>query len=197
MDDLHNEIKTSQSSIRNKDEVNQINACYDEIRAKYYDDINKETISNNDRHSRLSNNRISIDKSLFNDDFFKPSQRIISPISSKDPLYLSCKQSNIKLNCMLNGYNLTKLFANHERLFGQNNLFKYHHYYDIGKRKYDWNSTNNNNRMFTSMRTKPISRSIDSFSHTNLNGMLSRQKQTTNNSLFLYLIYSYFSCFRE
>jgi hypothetical protein len=72
---------------------------------------------------------------------------------------------------MLSGYNLTKSFANHEKLFGQNDLFKFHHYYDVGTRKYDWNFTNNNNRIFSSMRTRPISKSIDNFRHPNANGM--------------------------
>ncbi len=88
-----------------------------------------------------------------------------------DPLLQARKQANIKLNCILNGYNLTTSFANHEKAFGQNDLFKFNHYYDVGKRRYDYNFTNNNNRIFSSMKTRPMSKSIDSFRRTNNNGM--------------------------
>jgi hypothetical protein len=110
--------------------------------------------------------------SLLSNDFFNNSQRISSPIPlSDDPLLQARKQSNIKLNCMLSGYTLTTSFANHEKLVGQNDLFKFNHYYDVGKRKYDWNFTNTNNRIFSSMKTRPISKSIDTFRRTNTNGM--------------------------
>jgi hypothetical protein len=71
---------------------------------------------------------------------------------------------------MLSGYSLTTSFANHEKLFGQNDLFKFHHYYDVGKRKYDYNFTSTNNRIFSDMKTRPISKSIDSFRRQNRNG---------------------------
>jgi hypothetical protein len=73
---------------------------------------------------------------------------------------------------MLSGYTLTTSFANHEKLYGQHDLFKFNHYYDVGKRKYDYNFTSNNNRIFSSMKTRPISKSIDSFRRTNINGMM-------------------------
>ncbi|CAF4703203.1 unnamed protein product [Rotaria sp. Silwood1] len=155
----NNETKQSSTSIHNQDKIDHINACYDEIRAKYFNDndIKKQNTLNNENDSS------------FNNDFLNNFQRTTLPLPSDDPLLQARKQSNIKLNCMLSGYTLTKSFANHEKLFDQNDLFKYNHYYDVGKRQYDWNFTNNNNRIFFSMRTKPISKSIDSFRHMNTN----------------------------
>ncbi|CAF3859734.1 unnamed protein product [Rotaria sp. Silwood2] len=155
----NNEPEQSATPIHNQDKIDHINACYDEIRAKYFNDndIKKPSTSNNENDSS------------FNNDFLNNFQHTTLPLPSDDPLLQARKQSNIKLNCMLSGYTLTKSFANHEKLFDQNDLFKYNHYYDVGKRKYDWNFTNNNNRIFSSMRTKPISKSIDSFRHMNTN----------------------------
>ncbi|CAF3702221.1 unnamed protein product [Rotaria sordida] len=159
-DSNNNETKQSSTSIHNQDKIDHINACYDEIRAKYFhdNDIKKQNISNNNENN-----------SLLNNDFLNNFQYTTLPLPLDDPLLQARKQSNMKLNCMLSGYTLTKSFANYERLFGQNDLFKYNHYYDVGKRKYDWNFTNNNNRIFSSMRTKPISKSIDNFRHINTN----------------------------
>ena len=92
----------------------------------------------------------------------------------------------MKLNCLLSGYSLTTSFANHEKLFGQNDLFKFHHYYDVGKRKYDYNFTNENNRILSEMRTRPISKSIDSFRRTDIHGMFNL------NTLQLLIKFSFF-----
>jgi hypothetical protein len=108
--------------------------------------------------------------SLLSNDFLNNSQRISSPLPPDDPILQARKQSNIKLNCILSGYSLTTSFANHEKLYGQNDLFKFNHYYDVGKRKYNYNFTNTNNRIFTDMKTRPFSKSIDSFRRTNMNG---------------------------
>ena len=51
------------------------------------------------------------------------------------------------------------------------------------------NSTNNNNRMYASMRTRPISKSIDSFRHTNTNGML--QIKIFSLILYNFIFFSY------
>jgi len=64
---------------------------------------------------------------------------------------------------MLSGYGFTTPFGNHEKQFGQYDLFKFYHYHDVGKRKFDFNFTSNYNRMYSSLRTRPMSRSIDSF----------------------------------
>lgn len=105
--------------------------------------------------------------------------------TSDDPLLRARKQTNIKLNCLLSGYSLTTSFANHEKLYGQNNLFKFNHYYDVGKRKYDYNFTNANNRIFTDMKSRPLSKSIDSFRRTNVDGRIKRKTATT---IFIRLI---------
>jgi len=171
--DSHEEPRKSSSPLHNKDEVDHINACYDEIRAKYFNNnnnTNKRNTLNDDTQDR-SLSTISMNGSLLSNDFLNNSQRFISPLpSSDDPLLQARKQSNIKLNCMLSGYSLTRSFANHEKSYGQNDLFKFDHYYDVGIRKYDWNFTNHNNRIFSTMRTRPISKSIDSFRHPNTNG---------------------------
>ncbi|CAF1126876.1 unnamed protein product [Rotaria sp. Silwood1] len=211
----HTRKSSSPSIIHNKDQVDHINACYDEIRAKYFDNnnnntnIKKNTLSHipqqqqqqqnsniiqplindrfkdilstttassieyyerqtNDIHNR-SLSTISMNGSLLSHDFLNNSQQVIqlSPtITSDDPLLQARKQSNIKLNCMLSGYGFTTPFGNHEKLLGQHDIFKFHHYHDVGKRKFDFNFTNNNNnnnRMYSSLRTRPMSRSIDSF----------------------------------
>jgi hypothetical protein len=119
--------------------------------------------------------------SLRSNDLLNNSQRIHSPLPSDDPVLQARKQSNIKLNCILSGYSLTTSFANHEKSYAQNDLFKFNHYYDVGKRKYDWNFTNNNNRLFSDIKTRPFSKSIDSFRRTNANGMLT-------NSIFVLIL---------
>ncbi|CAF2704532.1 unnamed protein product [Rotaria sp. Silwood2] len=205
---IENEQHTRKSPsppIHNKDQVDHINACYDEIRAKYFDKNNNNTKQNtlpnlsqqhsnvvpltnerfkdilstttassieyyerpnNDIHNR-SLSTISMNGSLFSHDFLNNSQQVAQssspPIPSDDPLLQARKQSNIKLNCMLSGYGFTTPFGNHEKSLGQHDIFKFHHYHDVGKRKFDFNFTNNNNRMYSSLRTRPMSRSIDSF----------------------------------
>ncbi|CAF4344269.1 unnamed protein product [Rotaria socialis] len=197
--------KSPSPPIHNKDEVDQINACYDEIRAKYFDKNN----NNNNNHVKkntmlnpsiaLSNERskdilsmttassveyydrpysangdihnrslstISMNGSLLSHEFLNNSQYVPSsspPKTPDDPLLQARKQSNIKLNCMLSGYGFTTPFGNHEKVLGQHDLFKFHHYHDVGKTKFDFNFTSNNNRMYSSLRTRPMSRSIDSF----------------------------------
>ncbi|CAF0732475.1 unnamed protein product [Adineta steineri] len=166
--DSHEETRKPPSPIHKKDEVDHINACYDEIRAKYYNNnnnnnINKRNIINDDTHNR-SLSTISMNGSLRSNDFRTNTQHITSAtIVPDDPLLQACKKTNMKLNCLLSGYTLTTSFANHEKTFGQNDLFKFNHYYDVGKKKYDWNFTNTNSRLFSNMRTRPISKSIDSF----------------------------------
>ncbi|CAF4126177.1 unnamed protein product [Rotaria magnacalcarata] len=170
INDLQNEERKSPSPspANNQDKVDHINACYDEIRAKYFtdNDIKKRNALNDDTNNR-SLSTISVNGSLLSNDFLSNIQRVPIPIIPDDPLLQARKQSNIKLNCLLSGYTLTRSFANHEKLFGQNDLFKSNHFYDVEKRRYDWNYTNHNNRLFSSMRTKPISKSIDNFRHTN------------------------------
>lgn len=168
-----NEIKKpSIPTTHDQNKVDRINACYDEIRAKYFNDTDnkKRTIINDDNANR-SISTISINGSLLSNDYFNTSQRIACPIVSDDPLLKARKQSNIKLNCLLSGYTLTKSFANHEKLYGQNDLFKYNHFYDVGRKKFEWNYTNANNRLYSSMRTKPISKSIDNFRPTTRHGI--------------------------
>ncbi|CAF1179753.1 unnamed protein product [Adineta steineri] len=166
--DSHEETRKPPSPIHKKDEVDHINACYDEIRAKYYNNnnnnnINKRNIINDDTHNR-SLSTISMNGSLRSNDFRTNTQHITSAtVVPDDPLLQACKKTNMKLNCLLSGYTLTTSFANHEKTFGQNDLFKFNHYYDVGKKKYDWNFTNANSRLFSNMRTRPISKSIDSF----------------------------------
>jgi hypothetical protein len=210
---IENEQQTRNSPsplTHNKDQVDHINACYDEIRAKYFDNNNNNTkqniigilsqqnpcappterlkdmlsttttssvdyydrpnLANGDIHNR-SLSTISMNGSLLSHDFLNNSQQHVQsssspPKTSDDPLLVARKQSNIKLNCMLSGYGFTTPFGNNDKLFGQHDLFKFHHYHDVGKRKYDFNFTNTNNRMYSSMRTRPISRSIDSFRRT-------------------------------
>jgi hypothetical protein len=193
--------------IHNQDQVDHINACYDEIRAKYFDKNNNSTttkpttigllaqhpcaplptdrlkdmlsttassidyydrpnLNNGDIHNR-SLSTISMNGSLLSHDFLNNSQQYVPssspPKTSDDPLLQARKQSNIKLNCMLSGYGFTTPFGNHEKNLGQHDLFKFHHYHDVGKRKFDFNFTSSNNRMYSSLRTRPMSRSIDSF----------------------------------
>jgi hypothetical protein len=210
----HTSIETEQQTrnspsppIHNKDQVDHINACYDEIRAKYFDKNNNNTkkqntiailsqhpcapqpterlkdmlstttssidyydrpnLTNGDIHNR-SLSTISMNGSLLSHDFLNNSQQHVQSTSSPpktldDPLLQARKQSNIKLNCMLSGYGFTTPFGNHDKILGQHDLFKFHHYHDVGKRKFDFNFTSNNNRMYSSLRTRPMSRSIDSF----------------------------------
>ncbi|UJR09449.1 hypothetical protein I4U23_013688 [Adineta vaga] len=214
----HTSIETEQQTrhsptppTHDKDQVDHINACYDEIRAKYFDNNNnnnnnsttkpngigilsqhpcaplptdrlKEMLSttttssidyydrpnltNGDVHNR-SLSTISMNGSLLSHDFLNNSQPYVQsspPKTSDDPLLQARKQSNIKLNCMLSGYGFTTPFGNHEKMLNQqHDLFKFHHYHDVGKRKFDWNFTSNNNRMYSSLRARPMSRSIDSF----------------------------------
>lgn len=192
-----------------QDQVDHINACYDEIRAKYFDKNNNNTtskqstigllsqhpcaplptdrlkdmlsttttssidyydrpnMSNGDVHNR-SLSTISMNGSLLSHDFFNNSQPFVPsssspPKTSDDPLLQARKQSNIKLNCMLSGYGFTTPFGNHDKNLAQHDLFKFHHYHDVGKTKFEFHFTNNNNRMYSSLRTRPLSRSIDSF----------------------------------
>jgi hypothetical protein len=199
--------------IHNKDQVDHINACYDEIRAKYFDKNNNTTkqttigllsqhpcaplptdrlkdmlstttssidyydrpnLNNGDIHNR-SLSTISMNGSLLSHDFLNTSQQYVPssspPRASDDPLLQARKQSNIKLNCMLSGYGFTTPFGNHEKNLGQHDLFKFHHYHDVGKRKFDFNFTSINNRMYSSLRTRPMSRSIDSFRRATTTGM--------------------------
>jgi hypothetical protein len=199
--------------IHNKDQVDHINACYDEIRAKYFDKNNNSTTNkqnnigllsqhplptdrlkdmlstttsssidyydrpnliNGDIHNR-SLSTISMNGSLLSHDFLNNSQQYAPssspPKTSDDPLLQARKQSNIKLNCMLSGYGFTTPFGNHEKNLGQHDLFKFHHYHDVGKRKFDFNFTSINNRMYSSLRTRPMSRSIDSFRRATTAGM--------------------------
>ncbi|UJR36717.1 hypothetical protein I4U23_029433 [Adineta vaga] len=152
----NDDIAKTSSPIHNKDTVDHINACYDEIRAKYFTNNN---LSNNDHQSR----------SLLSNDLSNNTQRMPSPILPDDPLLQARKQANLKLNCLLSGYTLTTPFSTHEKSFGRNDLFKFNHYYDVGKRKYDWNSTNANNQLFSNTRARPFSKSIDSFRPPNVN----------------------------
>lgn len=227
----HTSIETEQQTrnspsppIHNKDQVDHINACYDEIRAKYFDKNNNNTtntntksntigilsqhpcapplaterlkemlsttttssidyydrpnLTNGDIHNR-SLSTISMNGSLLSHDFLNNSQQYV-PLSSSppktidDPLLQARKQSNIKLNCMLSGYGFKTPFGNQEKTFanGQHDLFKFHHYHDVGKTKFDFNFTNNNNRMYSSLRSRPMSRSIDSFRRVTTTRML-------------------------
>ncbi|CAF1659535.1 unnamed protein product [Adineta ricciae] len=207
----HTSIETeqpSQAAPHAKDEVDHINACYDEIRAKYFDSnsttaiakantievlsqhpcaplatdrlkdmlsttttssidyYDRPHLTNGDIHNR-SLSTISMNGSLLSHDFLNNSQPYVQPSppkTSDDPLLQARKQSNIKLNCMLSGYGFTTPFGNHEKMLGQeHDIFKFHHYHDVGKRKFNWNFTNDNNRMYSSLRARPMSRSIDSF----------------------------------
>ncbi|CAF4993244.1 unnamed protein product, partial [Rotaria socialis] len=127
INDLQNEKRKSPSPspVNNQDKVDRINACYDEIRAKYFtdNDTKKRNALNDDTNNR-SLSTISVNGSLLSNDFLSNTQRVPIPIISDDPLLQARKQSNIKLNCLLSGYTLTRSFANHEKLFGQNDLFK-------------------------------------------------------------------------
>ena len=202
--------KSPSPPIHNQDQVDHINACYDEIRAKYFDKNNntnnstkqntlaalsqhpcaplptdrlkdmlsttttssvdyydRPNLTNGDIHNR-SLSTISMNGSLLSHDFLNNSQQYVPsasspPKTSDDPLLQARKQSNIKLNCMLSGYGFTTPFGNHEKGVGEHDLFKFHHYHDVGKRKFDLNFTSNNNRMYSSLRSRPMSRSIDSF----------------------------------
>lgn len=226
----HTSIETEQQTrtspsppIQNKDQVDHINACYDEIRAKYFDNpkanstigmlsqhpcapttserlkdilstttassidyYDRPNLTNGDIHNR-SLSTISMNGSLLSHDFLNNSQQYVQPSSppktSDDPLLQARKQSNIKLNCMLSGYGFNTPFGNQEKNLGQHDLFKFHHYHDVGKRKYDFNFTSNNNRMYSSLRTRPMSRSIDSF----------RRVTTTSMSFIFIYIISHFS----
>lgn len=206
----------------NQDQVDHINACYDEIRAKYFDKNNnnnttsnkqstigllsqhpcaplptdrlkdilsttttssidyydRPNMSNGDVHNR-SLSTISMNGSLLSHDFFNNSQGFVPsssspPKTSDDPLLQARKQSNIKLNCMLSGYGFTTPFGNQDKNLAQHDLFKFHHYHDVGKRKFEFHFTNNNNRMYSSLRSRPLSRSIDSFRRPTHTGRSSR-----------------------
>ena len=207
----HTSIETEQQSQQqsssppnhHQDQVDHINACYDEIRAKYFDTNNNSTTKSNtisilsqhpcappterlkemlstttsssiDYHNltngdlpNRSLSTISMNGSLLSHDIFNTSSSSPPPLPRTtmpdDPLLVARKQSNIKLNCMLSGYGFTTPFGNQDKVLGQHDLFKFHHYHDVGKRKYDFNFTSGNNRMYSSMRTRPMSRSIDSF----------------------------------
>ena len=204
----HTSIETEQQTqssssppSHNQDQVDHINACYDEIRAKYFDTNNNSTTKSNtisilsqhpcappterlkemlstttsssiDYHNltngdlpNRSLSTISMNGSLLSHDLFNTSSSSPPPprTTTDDPLLVARKQSNIKLNCMLSGYGFTTPFGNQDKVLGQHDLFKFHHYHDVGKRKYDFNFTSGNNRMYSSMRTRPMSRSIDSF----------------------------------
>ena len=145
---------------RAPNEVEHINACYDEIRAKYFDSTGMKSSS-----SPLTNP--DDDEETMINHF---QEKHLPPLPD-DPLLQARKQANMKLNCMLSGYSLRSPFSTHERVFTDHHLFKFHHYHDVGKRKYDWNMTNENNRIFNSMRARPISRSIDNFRQPNINGL--------------------------
>lgn len=172
INDSSDDKRKSASPIHNQDQVDHINSCYDEIRAKYFN-TNKRNPSSDDTLNRLDKDSID--------------QQILTVLD--DPLLQARKQTNIKLNCLLNGYNLTRSFANHEKAYGQNEIFKFHHYYDVGKRRYDYNyTTNNTNRLFTEIRNKPLSKSIDSFRHFNhqddsITATLDKNKTNENKSL--------------
>ena len=203
----HTSIETEQQTqsssppSHNQDQVDHINACYDEIRAKYFDTNNNSTTKSNtisilsqhpcappterlkemlstttsssiDYHNltngdlpNRSLSTISMNGSLLSHELFNTSSSSPPPprTTTDDPLLVARKQSNIKLNCMLSGYGFTTPFGNQDKVLGQHDLFKFHHYHDVGKRKYDFNFTSGNNRMYSSMRTRPMSRSIDSF----------------------------------
>ena len=216
-----NSASPSSQPKHNKDNVDHINACYDEIRAKYFDKNNNNSNSNSniikqhtigiltqhpcaplpterlkdmlsttttssidyydrpngDIHNR-SLSTISMNGSLISHDFLNNTQQYVQTSSSSppktidDPVLQARKQSNIKLNCMLSGYGFTTPFGNHEKNLEQHDLFKFYHYHDVGKRKFDFNFTNNNNRMYSSLRTRPMSRSIDSFRRATTTSML-------------------------
>jgi hypothetical protein len=218
---IENEQQTRNSPsplTHNKDQVDHINACYDEIRAKYFDNNNNNTkqniigilsqqnpcappterlkdmlsttttssvdyydrpnLANGDIHNR-SLSTISMNGSLLSHDFLNNSQQHVQsssspPKTSDDPLLVARKQSNIKLNCMLSGYGFTTPFGNQEKNLGHHDLFKFHHYHDVGKTKFDFNFTSNNNRLYSSLRPRPMSRSIDNF----------RRATTTSTFLF-------------
>ena len=204
MDNEQQSKRSPSPVIHQQDQVDHINACYDEIRAKYFDSNNntksntisvlsqhpcappserlKEMLSTTttssidyyDRPNLTSSdlpNRslstISINGSLLSHDLLNNSQQnapLSPPRTLDDPLLVARKQSNIKLNCMLSGYGFTTPFGNQDKsIGGEHDLFKFHHYHDVGKRKYDFNFTSQNNRIYSSMRTRPMSRSIDSF----------------------------------
>ena len=192
------------TTTHNQDQVDHINACYDEIRAKYLNNNNstKQTstlsalsqhpcaplptdrlrdmlsttttssVDYYDRpHGEIHNrslSTISMNGSLLSHDFLNNSQALsTSPPKTTvdDPALQARKQSNIKLNCMLSGYGFKTPFGNLDKNEGEHDLFKFHHYHDVGKRKFDWNTmnTNNTNRLYSSLRTRPMSRSIDNF----------------------------------
>ena len=165
--DSHDQTEISTSALHNRDEVDHINACYDEIRAKYFT-TNKRNPATNEVQNRPVTST-SINGLLLSDEF--SSKPPLLP-TSDDPLLQARKQANIKLNCLLNGYSVTTSFANHEKNYGKNDIFKFNHYYDVGKRRYDYNFTSNNNRIFSSTKTRPISKSIDSFRRPNNDGRL-------------------------
>ncbi|CAF1233756.1 unnamed protein product, partial [Didymodactylos carnosus] len=81
-------------------------------------------------------------------------------ITDTDPLLVARKQSNIKLNCLLSGYGFQNPFSQENK---DHDLFKFHHYHDVGKVKYDFGNGDSFRRtMFSSTRVRPLSRSIDS-----------------------------------
>ena len=178
--DDDDEHQHSSTVLHNKAQVNHINACYDEIRAKYFDKsrpgkdplapvtLRAQPASTEDPSTHPFS-RLSIHEFLLSNDFLTSTQRRSNlPLPPDDPLLQARKQSNIKLSCMLSGYGLTTPFATHERALGGHDLFKFHPYHDVGKRKYDWNSTGTQqHRPFATMGgARPMSRSIDSFRRT-------------------------------
>ncbi|CAF0855355.1 unnamed protein product [Didymodactylos carnosus] len=79
-------------------------------------------------------------------------------LTDTDPLSVARKQSNIKLNCMLSGYGFQNPFSQQNK---DHDLFKFHHYHDVGTIKYDFGNRDSLRKtMFT--RIRPLSRSIDS-----------------------------------
>ena len=195
-DDEHH---PSSTVLHNKAQVNHINACYDEIRAKYFDKsrpgkdpsaavvLRAAQPASIDDPSTHPFSRLSIHEFLLSNDFLTSTQRRSNlPLPPDDPLLQARKQSNIKLSCMLSGYGLTTPFATHERTLGGQDLFKFHPYHDVGKRKYDWNSTSTHQRPFASMgAARPMSRSIDSFRRASPPGMSNgRHRLLAGHSIF-------------
>ena len=162
--DPKDETSPPSSPKRDLEKVDHINSCYDEIRSRYYDQHQPTAKVTPSRTSDFPLHLTNGDRpdSLYSSGLNSAPQRNL-PLPPDDPLLRARKQANLKLNCMLSGYGLTTPFGNHERIFGDHHLFKFHHYHDVGKRKYDWNSANTTSSTFASMRTRPVSRSIDSF----------------------------------
>jgi hypothetical protein len=175
--------KTLPLTLHKKDDTNQINACYDEIRAKYFDTNPSTVTAVSDRQYNHQSNTNKIDDnngssnaamtdidSCRIDDLTASYHEKYLPLLSDDPLLQARKQANIKLNCMLNGYNLTSPFVHHERIFTDHHLFKFHHYHDVGKKPYECSSTEKAHRIMDSARIRPLSQSIDRLRHIPRNG---------------------------